>query len=190
MSIIIRDAVEEDLPSILKIYGYYVENTSFSFEYTVPTDEDFLHRFKTITESYPWLVLVDEGQITGYAYGSRAFQRAAYQWDADVTVYLDHTCCRKGYASLLYERLLAILDMQGYYTVYAGITDVNLPSLSFHRSKGFSEIGHLRQTGFKKESWLGVIWMEKKLRMCSGHPEPTLRYQELTPETRMCLLRV
>jgi phosphinothricin acetyltransferase len=190
MSVMIRDAAEEDLPFLLKIYGYYVENTGYSFEYTVPSEEDFLNRFKTITEAYPWLVLLDEGKITGYAYASRAFQRAAYQWDADVTVYLDNTCHRKGYASLLYEKLLAILDIQGYYTVYAGITDINLPSLSFHQSKGFTEIGHFRQSGFKNGSWLGVIWMEKKLRICEGKPAPTKRYQELSSEVRLRLLHV
>ena len=134
MSVMIRDAAEEDLPFLLKIYGYYVENTGYSFEYTVPSEEDFLNRFKTITEAYPWLVLLDEGKITGYAYASRAFQRAAYQWDADVTVYLDNTCHRKGYASLLYEKLLAILDIQGYYTVYAGKRYKSSKPL-FHQSK-------------------------------------------------------
>lgn len=190
MSIIIRDAVEEDLPGILSIYAYYVENTCYSFEYTVPTEDDFLQRFATITQYYPWLVLLDCDRIVGYAYASRAFQRAAYQWDADITVYLDHTCHRKGYASLLYEKMLTILDAQGYYSIYAGITDINHPSLSFHLSKGFSEVGHFRQTGFKKGSWLGVIWMEKKLRLCSGQPEPTLSYRSIAEETRQKILRV
>lgn len=41
----LRIAREEDLPQMLAIYGPYVETTTWSFEYQVPTPEGFLQRF-------------------------------------------------------------------------------------------------------------------------------------------------
>ena len=45
----IRMANESDLPQMLAIYAPYVENTAYSFEYTPPTAEAFLRRFRGIT---------------------------------------------------------------------------------------------------------------------------------------------
>ena len=42
----IRFAKESDLPQILEIYGPYVLNTAVSFEYTVPSLEEFTQRFR------------------------------------------------------------------------------------------------------------------------------------------------
>ena len=44
--IIIRAAKVEDAAQILKIYAYYVEHTAISFEWEVPTLENFVERIK------------------------------------------------------------------------------------------------------------------------------------------------
>ena len=41
----IRLAVHTDLPQILEIYRPYVEKTPYSFEYCLPTLEEFTRRF-------------------------------------------------------------------------------------------------------------------------------------------------
>lgn len=182
MSVIIRDAREDDIKDILNIYGYYVENTSYSFEYSTPDEDTFRERFRKNTKDFPWLVLEDEGVICGYAYASRSFERAAYQWDASVSVYLSRQSFRKGYATALYKRLIALLYLQGYYTVYAGITDINVSSISFHEALGFVQIGIFPYSGYKHGEWVGVIWMEKVLRKRCEPPKPAISYHGLPHE--------
>ena len=46
----VRIAKMEDIPHILSIYAPYVEQTAYTFEYTVPTVEEFTKRFLNITE--------------------------------------------------------------------------------------------------------------------------------------------
>ena len=92
----IRQATVQDVPRILEIYGPYVKNTAISFEYTVPTIEDFTRRFLDITAQFPWLVWEENGVVLGYAYGSRPFERAAYQWSAEASIYLCPEACGKG----------------------------------------------------------------------------------------------
>ena len=64
----IRAARLEDIPAILEIYRPYVENTTYSFEYTVPSLEEFTVRFVEHTRQFPWLVWEEEGAVLGYAY--------------------------------------------------------------------------------------------------------------------------
>ena len=40
-TITVRNAVPEDAPRILEIYSYYVKHTAITFEYAVPTLEEF-----------------------------------------------------------------------------------------------------------------------------------------------------
>ena len=49
----IRFAVEADIPEILEIYAPYILNTAYSFEYTVPTLEEFTERFRSYTAQFP-----------------------------------------------------------------------------------------------------------------------------------------
>ena len=75
----IRIATEQDLPQILSIYGPYVQRTTVSFEYEVPSLETFRCRFEEFTKQFPWLVWEEDGIIAGYTYACAPFSRAAYR---------------------------------------------------------------------------------------------------------------
>ena len=49
----IRIATESDVPAMLAIYAPYIEDTTYSFEYTVPSEEEFIRRFREITAQFP-----------------------------------------------------------------------------------------------------------------------------------------
>ena len=159
----IRIATEADLPRLLAIYGPYVENTTVSFEYEVPTLDAFLTRFRKITEQFPWLVWEEDGTVLGYAYACAPFDRAAYQWCAEPSIYLMPEAQGKGIGKRLYEALEEILTAQGYRLSYAIITSENEASLAFHRAMGYKETAHCPGCGYKFGRWLGVTWMEKTL---------------------------
>ena len=59
-----RDATLEDAERILEIYAYYVEKTAITFEYEVPTLEEFKNRMKKTMEKYPYLVIEKAGKVT------------------------------------------------------------------------------------------------------------------------------
>ena len=95
---IIRFAEETDSRELLRIYGQYMD-TPITFEYVLPSEEEFAGRIRSIRrEGYPYLVCEEDGRAVGYAYAHRAFERAAYQWDAELSIYLDkgHTAAGLG----------------------------------------------------------------------------------------------
>lgn len=79
--IIIRTAKEEDAERLLEIYAPYVTDTAITFEYEVPTIDEFQQRINNTLKKYPYLVAEDEnGNVMGYAYASAFKGRAAYDW--------------------------------------------------------------------------------------------------------------
>lgn len=159
----IRFAAEADIPAILDIYAPYVLNTAISFEYTVPTLEEFTQRFRDITRQFPWLVWEEDGTVLGYAYGSLPFSRAAYRWCSASSIYLVPQSQGKGIGRKLYAALEKLLALQGYRKTYALITSDNPASLAFHEATGFRFIAQFPECGYKFGKLYSVVWMEKLL---------------------------
>lgn len=168
----IRNATEADIPAMLALYAPYVENTTYTFEYAVPTEAEFLARFRHIAQQFPWLIWEEEGIVLGYAYGSLPFERAAYAWSGEVSIYLAPGAQGRGIGRKLYAALEALMEYQGYRVLYAIITEENSGSLAFHKALGYREAGVFSHCGLKFDRWLSVIWMEKQLNSV-GIPSKT-----------------
>ena len=159
----IRLATKADIPAILHIYAPYVQNTAISFEYSVPTLEEFTDRFLDITTRFPWLVYEEQGKVLGYAYASLPFGRAAYRWVAASSIYLAPAAQGKGIGTKLYAALESVLAELGYRKTYAIITSDNPGSLRFHERNGFRFLCEFPECGVKFQKLYNVIWMEKNL---------------------------
>ena len=165
----IRIAEERDVPEIRSIYAPYILQTTHTFEYDVPSEAEFQERFRTITARFPWLVWEEDGRILGYIYGSAPFERAAFQWSCETSVYLRPEAQGRGIGRSLYAAMEKILTMLGYRRNYAIITSENHPSLSFHEKLGYRTTAELPCCAYKFGRALGIVWMEKVLNM-SGIP--------------------
>lgn len=165
----IRTATINDVEQILNIYRPYVEHTSHNFEYVTPTMDEFIQRYNRITSKFPWLVCEIDNKVIGYAYADISFFRAAYMWDADVSVYIDKDYHKKGIGRAFYKCLEEILLLQGYFNIYALIAGGNHGSCSFHKSMGYDKLAVLPECGFKNGEWHDIIWYGKKLK--SGKPQ-------------------
>ena len=62
----IRFAAQTDVPALLSIYQQYID-TSITFEYTLPTPEEFARRVREFSSFYPYLVWEVDGRPAGYA---------------------------------------------------------------------------------------------------------------------------
>ena len=166
--ITIRPATTEDAGRLLQIYAYYVEKTAITFEYDVPTEEEFRQRIEHITQKYPYIVLEEDGVIMGYAYAGVFKDRAAYDRSCEVTIYLDNNAKGKGCGRALYEKLEEELKNRGITNLYACIGDpieedeyLTKNSEHFHQHMGYTKCGEFHKCGYKFGRWYNMIWMEK-----------------------------
>lgn len=161
-----------DAAGILSIYAPFVRETAITFEYDVPSLEEFTRRVEGIAAVYPYLVCEKDGKIAAYAYASRYMERAAYAWGVLVSVYAVPEARGRGVARALYTGLFAMLEKLGYCNAYALITVPNDRSVRFHESFGFVPAGLHHKCGFKLGAWHNVAWMEKNFGAYADAPEP------------------
>ena len=178
----IRMANMQDVPRILEIYAPYIENTAISFEYAVPSLDAFTQRFLDITAQFPWLVWEEDGLILGYAYGSLPFERAAFQWSAEASIYLCPKAWGNGIGKKLYAALEQLLQKQGYKKVYAVITTANEASIAFHKAVGYRHTATMPACGYKLGAWHGIVWMEKDLNTWDTPPSDPLPTQSISEQ--------
>lgn len=171
-NISIRMATPKDAQAILDIYAPYIKNTSFTFEYEVPTVEEFSSRIENTLLKYPYLVAEEQGEILGYCYAGPYKGRAAYDWSAECTVYVKQDNKKSGIGRILYTELESFLQKQNIINVYACITYPNPDSIRFHEQMEYQKVSHLNKCGYKLGRWYDVIWMEKFLCEHPQHPEP------------------
>ncbi|CAK7040987.1 MAG: Phosphinothricin N-acetyltransferase [Desulfovibrio sp.] len=167
----IRFVTPADVPALRTIYARYID-TPITFEYTLPSETEFAARIAAISGEYPYLVCEEHGVILGYAYAHRHMERAAYQWGAELSVYLDTNATSKGLGKKLYAILIEILALQNVKTVYGGVTMPNAKSEALHASLGFHVLGTYRNAGYKNGQWLDVAWFEKEIGPYDANPPP------------------
>ena len=177
-----RLVTPEDTEEILAIYRQYID-TTITFEYTLPSPDEFRERIEHITEFYPYIAAVCDGKIVGYAYSHKAFERAAYQWNAEFSVYIDRGYQRNGIGRELYRKLIELSRLQWIHIAYGKVTSPNEPSEALHTAMGFRKLAVFDNVGYKNGAWHAVTWFE--LCLCPFEEEPKLPMSvwELPAET-------
>ena len=167
----------DDAEELLAIYAPYVRDTAISFEYVVPSVEEFTDRISQISAKYPYIKAVEDGKIIGYAYANTFKGRKAYDWSVETTVYVRKDAKRNGTGRRLYECLEQSLMKMGVLNMNACIASAKVEdefltndSMYFHSRMGFTEVGRFHNSGYKFGRWYDMIWMEKLIGSHDAHP--------------------
>ena len=176
-----RLATLDDAPALLSIYAPYVEKTAISFEYDVPSLDEFRRRIADISRKYPYLVAEDEnGQLLGYAYTHTFIARKAYDHCAESTIYLALDARKHGLGKRFYRAIEELSLAQNICNLYAcigcpdGADDAHLTrnSAQFHAHLGYRLVGEFPRCGYKFGTWYSMVWMEKCIGTHTDAPAP------------------
>ena len=166
----IRTARPEDAEALVAIYAPYVLKTAITFEYNVPSIEEFRTRIECISAKYPYLVAEANGIILGYAYAGQFRGRDAYRWAVETSIYVDEHHKRQGIGKKLHEALETALKKQGILNMNACITfkkgadeHITLDSIKFHAKLGYRKVAHFHKCGYRFGRWFDIVWMEKAI---------------------------
>lgn len=186
----IRVATPDDAGEILEIYAPYIKNTAITFEYEVPSLEEFEARMRNILKKYPYIVAEKTGEILGYAYTGAFKGRAAYDWTVEITIYLKENKKKMGLGRKLYNALEGISKAQNILNLnacigYPEIEDEYLSknSVRFHEHLGYNLVGEFHKCGYKFGTWYNMVWMEKLIGVHNANPSPVIHFPDLSIET-------
>ena len=191
----LRLAQEADAEELLKIYAPFVASedrtlSDVSFEYEVPSVSEFAGRIRDISANYPYIVCEHEGRLIGYVYAHPYIPRAAYQWGAEVTIYLAPEGQGVGLGRIMYTKLEELLRLQGVVATYACVTKSNEHSVKMHEALGYKIIGTFDNAGFKHGHWLDVVWLEKRIAELSAQPAAIRSIKEISAADIAKILQV
>ena len=175
----IRLAAPADSDAMLAVYAPYVEETAITFEYQVPTVEDFAGRISRTLERYPYLIAESDGGLAGYAYAGPFKERAAYDWAVETTVYVRRDLRRHGVGRALYGALERCLAAQGILNLEACVACperedeyLTWDSVDFHMRLGYRLVGEFYGCGCKFGRWYNMAWLEKHIGEHLPDPAP------------------
>ena len=178
----IRPASEGDLDQIHSIYDYYVLNTVVPFLINKPPIDYIKSRFEASRErGLPYLVAQKNvsdstSQVVGYAYASpfRGFM-LGYGHSVEITVFCRPDHVGQGVGSILMKELLRLLKETKHVSKEVGYEDQpkefqiktvmaimsvdderedkGLGLRDWYVKQGFTEVGRLKNIGFKQGRW-------------------------------------
>jgi L-amino acid N-acyltransferase YncA len=164
-SLEIRPAAVADLPAITAIYAHEVRVGTATFELVPPDLAEMTRRFQALTDGgFPYVVVVLDGEVAGYAYAGSYRPRPAYRFTVENSVYLRPASHRRGIGRQLLERLIADCEARGFRQMIAVIGDsANAASVGVHAACGFQMIGTHPNVGLKFGRWLDTVMMQREL---------------------------
>ena len=188
-SITLRFATPSDAEALVAIYAPYILNTAITYEYEIPSTEEFARRIETYSAKYPYLVAEMNGIPVGYAYACPLGSRPAFDWSVETAIYIREDCKGMGIGQLLYEKLEAILKIMGIRTMTAAVASVDHEdpyltnaSIAFHLRMGFTPVGTFRNAGCKFGRWYDLTWLEKAIGTYDTQPPHPRTVHEVMDE--------
>lgn len=165
MALVIRRSVEADLPSLLAIYNYEIENGVATFDLEPLTLEERRPWLESHNVgNHPLLTAELDGVPSGYASLSAFASKRAYAGTVELSVYVSPKARGRGIGRKLVEEVLRLArEDPSTHLVVSVITAGNAASTALHRKFGFAHVGTLHEAGFKKGRWLDVDLWELKV---------------------------
>lgn len=168
----IRDARDEDIPSITAIYNDAVENTTAIWNERI-VDESNRRQWlaERTAAGFPVLVAVEthtdssdrSEHVLGYASYTQFRPFDGYRHTVEHSVYVDSGGRGRGTGRTLMEALVERARRERIHAMIAGVDAENAASLALHENLGFRAVGRLDQVGTKFGRWLDLAFLQLTL---------------------------
>ena len=162
---IIRPRTDADMSTITEIYAHHVLNGASSWELTPPDVTEMTKRARALEAGgFPYFVADLDGEIAGYTYAGAYRPRPAYRYTVENSVYINDQLRRGGIGTALLQELIDACAALGFRQMIGIIGDSkNLQSIQFHEKMGFTQMGTVKNIGFKFDRWMDQVILQRPL---------------------------
>jgi L-amino acid N-acyltransferase YncA len=165
MEITIMPATLKHLTGLLNIVNHAILHTTAVYDYAPRSYQDMeIWLLDKLAGNWPVIVAELNGEVLGYAsYGTFRFKEG-FKYTVEHSVYVANGLEGKGIGYRLVEQLIILANEQGLHTMIGCIDADNAGSIAFHKKFGFAEAGVLKQSGYKFDRWLDLLFMQLMLK--------------------------
>lgn len=162
-----REASTEDVPGMLEVFNYYIENSFASYIETSVGPEFFQviqnEKEQEKDDRFPFYVIEENGKIIGIGALRPYFPFPNFRHTGVVSYFILPGHTRKGLGSRMLEKLCTEAGEKKMKSLLANVSSKNEASLNFHLKHGFIECGRFRDVGTKFGKYFDIIWLQKFL---------------------------
>jgi phosphinothricin acetyltransferase len=166
MSIVIRKAVESDLPAVVEILNHGIKtrhSVGYLADQTVAGTKDWFAEH-IHSEKYPILVAEEENQLTGWISLSPYRKgREAFNHTGEVSAYIHHDHQRMGLCQQLLDAMMLFASGMGFKIIFAIVFDRNNPSIKLLEKNNFERWAFLPEVAEIDGILLNHIYFGKKI---------------------------
>jgi L-amino acid N-acyltransferase YncA len=167
----VRDATDADIEAITAIHNALLATTTCTWTDRPDTVEERRQWWRAQHEAgRPVLVAVDaiDGVDTVVGFASYGDFRDACRWPGyryvvEHTVHVRSDRWNAGAGRSLVEALVTRARAAGKRQLIGAIDGSNARSLAFHERLGFTTVGRLPAIGFKHDTWLDLVLVQRAL---------------------------
>ncbi len=159
----VRAARFADLPLIQDIHNQGISDRVATLDTALRTMADTQLWFKRHGARHPVLVVEADGSIAGWASLNTFNVRPAYQYVADLSIYLARPWRGKGLGARLLSPLIPLARELGYHKIVLSAFPTNIAGMRLYARQGFSTVGIYKEMGLLDGRWVDTIIMEKLL---------------------------
>ena len=158
MNFIITPMQPQDWPAVEEIYRQGIATGNATFE----TESPGWEKWNANHHQHPRLVVREEDNVVAWAALSPVSTRRVYAGVAEVSIYVADSAQGKGMGKALLLALVEQSELNGIWTLQAGIFPENASSIALHKSCGFREVGLRERIGKLGNTWRSVVLMERR----------------------------
>jgi L-amino acid N-acyltransferase len=165
--IVVRDAVDDDLPAITELQNALLATTAIEWTdepHTVDERRAWLARHHEVR--YPVIVADDgDGPVGWASFGDfRDIVRwPGYRFTVELTIHVRQSHWGTGVGRALMAELIDRARLRGKHVLVAAIDGTNESSVRFHLRLGFEEVGRMSEVGAKHGRWLDLVLLQLRL---------------------------
>jgi phosphinothricin acetyltransferase len=168
---IIRDALEADLPAIVEIYNEAIRGRISTAQLEEVSVEQRLPWFRLHSaNSHPLWVAEVDGQLAGWFSFHPFIKRAAYRGTAEISVYVGQKFRRIGIGKRLLEKAIAHSPELELSALIGFIFEHNAASLHLFERMGFERWGLLPRVAKVDGVERGVAILGRPVALGAGLP--------------------
>jgi L-amino acid N-acyltransferase YncA len=165
--VVIRDAVEGDMPALRDIYNALIPTTTTAWTETRQTLRERRAWFAGQQRNgHPVLVADLDGAVAGFAaYGSfrGAGKWPGYRHTVEHTIHVREGQWGRGIGRRLMEDLMDRARRDGIHVMVGAVDGENHESIAFHERLGFSTVARMPEVGRKFDRWLDLVLVQRIL---------------------------
>jgi L-amino acid N-acyltransferase YncA len=161
MAFVIEEMLAQHWDGVRAVYLEGIATGQATFEREAPAWESWDKSHLPFAR----LVAHCEEASAGWAALSPVSSRKVYAGVAEVSVYVGSEFRGRGLGRTLLEALIRASELNGIWTLQAGIFPENSASVALHLACGFREVGRRERIGRLEGRWRDTVLLERRSRV-------------------------